>query len=147
MCITLQQLLLVHLVDLLLAGLREGLLHLRILLKTGFALSKMHGHLLVRGELAHDDGVGILSRATTDEVILLHTVSQQIEILSLRFLLRLVLLAEVEAFFLLLEGLVTHLLEALPTPVDHIDRPVLVVRLIRGDRPLVSGGLSARTLQ
>jgi len=86
----------------------------------------MHGHLLFC-KLTSDYCVIILARTTTNEVILLYTVSEQIKILPLWFLLRLVLLHHVEAFFLLLKRHITHVFETLPTAINHVDWSALAI--------------------
>lgn len=104
---------------------------------------QMHGHLLF-GELATEQGVLVRARTATDKVILLYAVPEQIEVLPLRLLLRLILLNHLQAF-LLFKRLVTHIFEALPASVDHVHLPVLAIRLVRGDA-LVIRGVRTRTL-
>lgn len=78
------------------------------------------------------------------EVILLNTVSKQIEVLTLRLLLRLVLLKNVEAL-LLLKRLVTHFFETLAAAVYHVNCTVLVARMV-GRNPLIIRRLRPRAL-
>ena len=88
-------------------------------------------HLLFQG-LAPDHCIARVGRGwrtaiigTRNEIILLDTVSEKIEILTLWFLLRLILLQNIETL-LLLKRLVTHIFEALAATVYHVDGAVLV---------------------
>jgi hypothetical protein len=88
----LQKLLLVILISLLLdvGRFREGLLQLGIVLYVVLMLGlrDMRSYCLLLVELAHQQrGVVVLGGRSTDEVVLLHTVAKEIEVLALRFLL------------------------------------------------------------
>ena len=85
------------------------------------------------------------SSISTDEVVLLNTVPQQIEILALRLLLGLILLQNIETF-LLLKRLITHILEALATSIDHVERPILVTARVIWRDPLLIGRVCPWTL-
>ena len=91
-----------------------------------FALCNMQLHLLAIQLTEKDRVLGLVDRAAAYEVVLLHTVAEQVEVLTRGLLLGLVLLSNVQAFFLF-EGLVTHLFEALSTPIYHVHLSILIV--------------------
>ena len=105
-------------------------------------------HLLLQG-LAPDDDVACVGAgggpgSASNKVVLLHAVPQEIEVLTLGLLLRLILLKDVEALFLL-KRLIAHVFEALSAAIDHVDSAILVARVVRRD-PLVIRRMRAGAL-